>query len=225
MENILKQIKVNGSFSLTYRIVIDDEPNYVNLKAVKIHESDGEQLIIGLSNINEQVKRDQEYLYNLSIARNEANIDVLTGVKNKHAYVDIENQMNNMIEEGQAPEFAVAVLDLNGLKLVNDTKGHQAGDEFIRRGCSIICSIFRHSPVYRVGGDEFAVICQGRDYRNIDLLMTRLAETNEKNASSGNVVIAGGMSLYQGDGNVAAVFERADVAMYENKKKLKESCK
>lgn len=220
-EKVLKQIRKNGVFSMNYRIVLAGEPIYVSLKAAMIEEKGGPQLIVGITNINEQVKRDQEYIYNLSLARNEANIDVLTGVKNKHAYVDVETQLNNMIADGEAPEFAVAVLDLNGLKIINDTLGHQAGDEFIKKGCAIICSIFRHSPVFRVGGDEFAVICQGRDYKNIDLLMSRLEEKNMKNKASGNVVVAGGMARYQGDRNVANVFERADEAMYENKKILK----
>ena len=220
-EKILTQIEKNGLFTMTYRIVVGGEPLYINLKAAIIKEKGVPQLIVGLNNVDEQVKRDQEYIYNLSLARNEANIDVLTGVKNKHAYVDVETQLNNLISEDQAPEFAIVVLDLNGLKTINDTMGHQAGDEFIKNGCSIICGIFRHSPVFRVGGDEFAVICQGRDYKNLDLLMTRLEERNTKNQAIGSVVIAGGMARYQGDRRVANVFERADAAMYENKKYLK----
>lgn len=220
-DKVLKQIEKNGVFSMNYRLVLSDEPVYVSLKAAMIEEIGGTQLIVGINNIDEQVKRDQEYIYNLSLARNEANIDVLTGVKNKHAYVDVEAQLNNMIGEDEAPEFAVAVLDLNGLKAINDNFGHQAGDEFIKKGCDIICSIFRHSPVFRVGGDEFAVICQGRDYKNIELLMSRLDERNAKNKAAGSVVIAGGMARFQGDRSVANVFERADAAMYENKKILK----
>ena len=220
-EKILTQIEKNGLFTMTYRIVVGGDPLYISLKAAMIKDKGVPQLIVGLNNIDEQVKRDQEYIYNLSLARNEANIDVLTGVKNKHAYVDVETQLNNLISEDQAPEFAIVVLDLNGLKTINDTMGHQAGDEFIKNGCSIICGIFRHSPVFRVGGDEFAVICQGRDYKNLDLLMTRLEERNSKNQAIGSVVIAGGMARYQGDRRVANVFERADAAMYENKKYLK----
>ncbi len=222
---VLEQIRKNGIFSLNYRIVMAGEPVYINLKAALIEEKDGPQLIVGLMNIDEQVKRDQEYIYNLTIARNEANIDVLTGVKNKHAYVDVEAQLNAMIDEDEAPEFAIAVLDLNGLKTINDTLGHQAGDEFLKEGCDVICSIFRHSPVFRVGGDEFAVICQGKDYHNIDLLMKRLEERNTANLEKGEVVVAGGVAVYQGDRSVAAVFERADVKMYENKRSLKKKSK
>ena len=99
--------------------------------------------------------------------------------------------------------------------------GHQAGDRFIQEGCSIICSIFQHSPVFRVGGDEFAVIAKDGDYRNIDALMEKLSESNKKNLESGGVVIAGGMARFYGDRSVSAVFERADSYMYKNKTELK----
>lgn len=56
------------------------------------------------------------------------NLDALTGVKNKQAYIDIEAQIDSLIEQGEPQEFAIVVMDINGLKMVNDTKGHQAGE-------------------------------------------------------------------------------------------------
>ena len=88
-------------------------------------------------------------------------------------------------------------------------------------GCDMICGIFRHSPVFRVGGDEFAVIVQGRGYKNIDKLMKLMEEKNEENIRQGRVVVAAGMSAFHNDPGVASVFERADSAMYENKVRLK----
>ena len=85
----------------------------------------------------------------------------------------------------------------------------------------IVCKVFAHSPVFRIGGDEFAVISQGADYENIDRLLDQIAEHNQKNADAAGVVIACGMSKFNNDNNVAAVFGRADALMYENKKKLK----
>ncbi len=115
----------------------------------------------------------------------------------------------------------MGVFDLNGLKQVNDTYGHQEGDRFIKKGCEIICRIFKHSPVFRVGGDEFAVIAQGYDYLNIDSLMLRLRKQNIKNQIRKDVVIAGGFSRYMGGEKVADVYKRADEEMYKNKKELK----
>ena len=130
-----------------------------------------------------------------------------------------------MIDSGiadscQAP-FAVVVFDVNGLKFVNDTAGHQAGDQYLRDSCNIICSIFKHSPVFRIGGDEFAVISEGKDYLRIDELIGEVNAHNEEAARTNGIVIACGMSKFQKDENVAAVFRRADANMYENKMRLK----
>ncbi len=220
-ETVFQHIERDGLFVLNYRLVMDGEPRYVCLKAALVKEKDGPQLIVGVTNIDAQVKRDEEYAYNLSVARDKANLDELTGVKNKHAYVDVESQLDSRIDNGTILPFAIVVLDINGLKEVNDTKGHQAGDLYLQQGCSMICGIFQHSPVFRVGGDEFVVIAQGKDYEEIDALMAQLAERNEAHQASGKVVVAGGMARYENNTSVSAVFEKADGRMYENKKKLK----
>ena len=113
------------------------------------------------------------------------------------------------------------ILDVNDLKKVNDTAGHQAGDQFIRDACKVICDIFTHSAVFRVGGDEFAVISQGKDYACMEELLARMSERNARASKTGEVMIACGMARYENDACVAAVFKRADQAMYENKSKLK----
>lgn len=91
--------------------------------------------------------------------------DSMTGVRSKHAWLLKEKELNDAITSGELREFAVVVCDVNGLKKINDTLGHKAGDEYIRDACRMVCDIFQHSPVYRVGGDEFTVVrvCQGGD--------------------------------------------------------------
>ena len=110
---------------------------------------------------------------------------------------------------------------MNDLKTVNDTAGHQAGDQYLRDACKIICDIFNHSPVFRVGGDEFAVISQGNDYARIEELIGKVSDHNTEALRANGIVIACGMAKYEDDGCVAPVFERADQRMYENKSALK----
>ncbi|MCR5468240.1 MAG: EAL domain-containing protein [Lachnospiraceae bacterium] len=220
-EKVLREIKKKGVFSLTYRVMLEGEPVYVCVRFAITKENNERQLIVGISDIDEQVKRDMEYVNNLTEARKEVNLDALTGVKSRHAYIDVEDEINAQIEHKSVKDFAVAVFDINGLKEVNDNLGHKAGDEHIIKGCNIICEVFRHSPVFRVGGDEFVVIAQGRAYNNIDKLMQLIADKNEENLKNGDVVVAVGMARFSNDKNVAAVFERADVLMYENKNALK----
>ncbi|MBE5827730.1 MAG: EAL domain-containing protein [Butyrivibrio sp.] len=221
-EKVLEHVKNEGIFSLNFRVVFSTGPVYVLFKAVMVEEKDGKHLIVGVNNVNDRIRREQEYVTKLTAARNEASRDALTGVKNKHAYIDVEAQIDRLIEEGNAPEFAVVVLDINDLKLINDTLGHQAGDEHIKAGCDIVCRIFRHCPVFRIGGDEFVIIAQGGDYNNIDILMRLLEESNMKNISSKGVVVAAGMARYRNEKRVSDVFDKADIAMYENKHRLKD---
>ena len=113
------------------------------------------------------------------------------------------------------------VVPLSCLKDVNDNFGHQTGDEFIRAGCKIICTVFAHSPVYRVGGDEFVVIAQGADYGNIDKLLENLEKVNVRNKKKKEVTIAVGVSKFDGQSEMSEIFDDADAKMYLNKKRMK----
>ena len=219
-ENVVRAVREAGMFALEYRIILSGEPVYVCLKAA-FSGDDARQMIVGIVNIDAQKKREEEYMHNLSAAWKEANQDALTGVKNKHAYIDVEKQLNYQIEEGEPVKFALVVFDVNGLKTVNDTKGHQEGDAYIRRACQEICDVFKRSPVFRVGGDEFAVIAQGCDYELLEERIKEIEENNRENLAANEVVIACGMARYEDDRSVSAVFERADFNMYEDKRRLK----
>lgn len=222
MENAMEEVGENGIFTLSYRLMMGEEPRYVQLKAALVEEQDGKRLVVGINDIDAQVRQEEEYSRRLAQARIEANIDALTGVKNRNAYRVYEERINAQIEMGRAPDFAIVILDINDLKRVNDTQGHKAGDQFIRDACRIICMTFKRSPVFRVGGDEFAVISQGDDYSRLDELAALINAHNEEAVQNGGIVIAFGMARYEQDTKVAQVYERADHLMYENKSELKE---
>ena len=220
-ENVMEEIAKNGIFAFEYRLLLNGVPTYVRLKAAVIEEVDGPQMVVGVSNIDAQIKREQDYAARLKTEHNKAYVDVMTGLQNKHAYVDYEAKLNHDIDAGKPTEFAVVVLDINDLKHLNDTEGHRKGDALIMAAAKSITEVFAHSSIYRVGGDEFVVIAEGEDYRNIDALLDEIAERNRRNLVSRDVVLACGMARYEDDLKVSAVFERADVAMYRNKKQLK----
>ena len=191
------------------------------VEAATVEEQEGRRLIVGINDIDVQVRQEEEYGRRLAQAKTQANVDALTGVKNKHAYLDAEARMDRQIMEGSQSPFAIVMLDVNDLKKINDTSGHQAGDQYLRSACKTICDTFAHSPVFRVGGDEFAVISQGRDYDDIEALLGQMSDYNREASRTGGIMIACGMARYEGDECVASVFERADHSMYENKKMLK----
>ena len=152
-----------------------------------------------------------------------AMVDPMTGVKSKHAYLMKENELNSEIKGEKKPEFAVVVCDVNGLKKINDTLGHKAGDELICKASSLICDIFKHSPLFRIGGDEFVAILQNHDFEVRKDLMVRLHNISVEHISSNEVVVSGGMSEYKAGEDLSFhdVFQRADQLMYTEKQLLK----
>ena len=112
---------------------------------------------------------------------------------------------------------------MNGLKHINDTLGHKAGDDYIRSAARFIGDIFTHSPVFRMGGDEFVVILTDRDFDSRGELMKTLHDESVRHIAEGQVVVSGGISDFIPGEDVSshAAFDRADALMYEEKKALK----
>ena len=218
-ENILAELENNRSFTMTYRLLIDGTPTYVHLKANSMDDRNDKHIVIGISNIDEQIRYEQEH----QLALRNANRDALTGVISKYAYLTMEQELDQQIADRTAEPFAIAFCDLNGLKQINDTFGHQAGDEYIREACREICRIFKHSPVYRIGGDEFVVLLRGGDYGIRAELNEKMLAVNRDTGSPRPVRIACGIADYlpDQDAAVADVFVRADMEMYRNKNYLK----
>ena len=224
-ENVLATIERDGIFALDYRLMIGELPTYVRLKAAKVEEDGKTVLIIGLLDEDAQIRQEQEYVKNLSAARKMATIDSLTGVKNKHAFVQWEEKINEAIRNGTQEPFAVVVCDINNLKAVNDLYGHKEGDECIRNASAKICRVFAHSPVFRIGGDEFVVILSDGDYLKRAELMEEINEVpSDQSKIRIGETIAAGMVEYDKDlhFSLLSVFDEADRAMYERKRALKD---
>ena len=155
--------------------------------------------------------------------RNMANTDSMTGVRNKHAYSETEAALNQKIRENEIRNLGIVVCDVNGLKKVNDTQGHAAGDVLIKNACALICEYFNHGAVFRVGGDEFVVLLQGNGYDTMREAISAFDRKMEDNMKENAVVVATGYAvLEEEDRQICDVFDRADMMMYERKKKLKE---
>ncbi len=209
-DNVMREIERKGAFSLQYRMLIGGEPKYVAVQAALVEEKDGPQLIIGVNDVDDHVRREQDYERKLEAARSRANLDTLTGVKNRMAYENMSQTLTRQIEGGQSVEYAIVLCRIAGLEEVNRSRGKEAGNRLIMDACSVICQLFKHSPVFRVAGDQFAVIAQGHDYEHIEGLVAELESSNRIDGENGGTVIACGMAKYDGTSSVASVFERAD---------------
>lgn len=189
--------------------------------SMKQMENDVHIKINELTEMNEELTRSRNQTEMMTEL---ASRDGLTGVQNKIAYNTEIRDINAAIKEKKAGKFGIAMVDLNYLKVINDERGHDVGDTALVKLANIICITFAHSPVYRIGGDEFAVILRGKDYQNIDKLIDKFNERIEKLRDE-EVSAAIGYSEYDSssDESVDDVFKRADKAMYERKRQMKEN--
>ena len=217
---LLKELDDHGVFTFTYRLNSPDGPLFVKMVAVY---SDKKHIVISVTNIDSQIRREQKIREEASIAYEKARRDGLTGIKNKTAYGEFEAKLNKQIQSGENVKFAIALCDVNGLKTVNDTLGHIAGDEYIRSASRLVCQTFAHSPVFRIGGDEFVAILRGSDFENRERLEKKFTEAVKENVDQHKVVVACGISVFdkEHDKDVSSVFERADALMYKNKMRMK----
>ena len=174
-------------------------------------------------NIN-RIKHNVD-IYDIEIQRD---TDPLTGVKNKNAYDRKVEDISLRIKNKDNIKFAIALFDINDLKVTNDQFGHNAGDKLIIRSARLICSQFKRSPVYRIGGDEFVVILENADYNNREALVRELHEMidrihQQSTSSNNDTSLAFGVAVYnaQKDFDYLTVFSRADAEMYDNKRFIK----
>ena len=166
----------------------------------------------------------EEELAEMSII---AHKDALTQVGNKSAYKNYLDEMQEKVENGDAA-FAVVMADINRLKEINDTYGHEKGDIYIRMCCSILCGVYQHSPVFRVGGDEFIIFLTGHDYEQRKELLSKAKERLSQARRAPDVQpwtaasVALGMAVYtpESDTSVQQVVTRADRKMYANKNRM-----
>ena len=155
--------------------------------------------------------------------------DSMTGLRNTTSYKVWVSDFNKEIQNG-ATEFGVIVLDINYLKETNDKFGHDTGNKLIIATAQLISGIFKRSPVFRIGGDEFLVILQNRDLEDYEELCDKLdSECASQYINTDDAIIpisvARGFAKYNPDSDTqfVDVFNRADDAMYQHKRRVKSS--
>lgn len=183
----------------------------------------GDELQELTENITIMALKTKEYIeYIHGIAKK----DALTGIRNKTDYLYYVEKIKTELIDTKTP-FAVVVFDVNNLKMVNDNYGHEKGDELIIAASQFICSRYAHSPVFRIGGDEFVAILDSSDYETRETIIEMfqkdmLVASTSENARK--VCIASGMATFDAEAaDYEELFALADRRMYENKKQLKHS--
>ena len=209
------------------------ENNVERIKELKIHTGDEiENLYSALLKTTQDVLI---YFEKLRQAKKQvaamdklAHRDSLTGLKNKAAYDEMTIVLDEKISGGDA-DFCIAMVDVNFLKRVNDTYGHERGNDYLINAGKLICSVFGEEHVYRIGGDEFVVVIEGEKVSLCKYFVEQFkAETARKNANKllkpwEKVSAAVGVAFYKAgvDKTADEVFKRADKEMYDNKLAMK----
>ena len=183
---------------------------------VKISYESGNELGILVRSIREMASKLEFYVYR----------DKLTGLRNAAAYISKAAELDEKSKKNPVAQYAVVIFDANFLKKVNDKYGHEAGNELLRHAANVICKVFLNSPVYRIGGDEFAAILEGVDYENREELLKIFDDkVNEEQfqveGTTLTVSVARGLGVFEQSLKFSEVAKKADSAMYKHKSAIK----
>jgi diguanylate cyclase (GGDEF)-like protein len=156
------------------------------------------------------------------IARQEQELqtDPLTGLLNRYAY---SQALRDYASSDSLPEvFAAFAIDINDLKRVNDTIGHEAGDELIKAAAECLKQVFDSSAdCFRTGGDEFVVLAPGMDEAHAEEILSDLKKKAESWTGAGGqkLSLAAGYALVRDnpDLNAEELVRKSDLAMYAAK--------
>lgn len=157
-------------------------------------------------------------------------VDALTSVRNKGGYDDYILHLKERIKKKDVVEFGICMFDCDNLKVINDKYGHEKGDVYLKTAAKAICEVFQHSPVFRIGGDEFTLILFNEDFKNrtelINLFKVNCNTVNEQAKNDWeqiHISIGCAISELSNMASVDDVLRKADQLMYENKRKRKGS--
>jgi len=177
------------------------------------HEKHWDLVLLALTDITAR-KKAEAYLEYLG------KHDVLTKLKNRSFYVD---EISRLDRKGPFP-VTVIIIDINNLKTINDTLGHAAGDDLLRRAGEILGQLnSKGVTAMRIGGDEFAVFMPGAtDEARTNLLanLKKLTDLNNQFYNGPFLQLAAGWSICEEGERLEDALREADHLMYEEKRKF-----
>jgi diguanylate cyclase (GGDEF)-like protein len=171
--------------------------------------------VIGIIGIAHDITSRKEVEITL---RHDSTHDMLTGLYNRAFY---DEELERLVHDNMFP-LSIVMADVNGLKTINDTLGHEAGDNLIRMAARIILGAFRAEDIVaRIGGDEFAILLPRKDKHVAEEAVKRIMKCPEIVACQ--VSIAFGVGSAESKDQLAEALKQSDERMYVNKCDLKRS--
>lgn len=138
-----------------------------------------------------------------------ANYDTITGLMNRHCY---HNDLK-LFSDNQYESFTIIYIDVNGLHEINNHLGHQAGDQMLIAVAEALKQMFSDDYLYRIGGDEFVVICLNKKKEDMDTKIVELRTILQAQ----NYEISIGVAYQENEENFSSVEKRAEKNMQVDK--------
>lgn len=223
-QSLAKVLEAGAVESREYRIIrADGQLRWLSDKCFVSPQSGSESnpVIVGIAEDITEKKRLEEELQRL------ATTDVLTQVSNRRHFFECARQEFQLACRNGTP-LAFLLLDLDDFKRINDSYGHQVGDQVLQRLAHCAAGALRRGDLFgRIGGEEFAALFPGCDQAVALQVAERLQREVQRlnfhyaGANFGIGVSQGLATLRDGDSQIDALYARADLAMYEAKKQGK----
>ena len=161
----------------------------------------------------------------IAFMHKQAYTDQLTGIGNRNGYFELTTALDEKIKNGEKVEFSFVIFDINLLKEVNDSYGHEVGDKNIESIGKTISEIFGEDHSFRIGGDEIAVILENTSEEEakkmIEKFEATFAQENLDDIAKYGFSASKGYASFDPniDEDFSSVFKRADKNMYAEKAK------
>jgi len=213
-EREFREVMATGARVYFEESTVDREGKIQYLEKIETPIFNDAGVVIGIIGIAHDITGRKETEVTL---RHDSTHDMLTGLYNR-AFYDTELER---LAHGRMFPMSVVMADINGLKTVNDTLGHEAGDNLIRLAARLIMEAFRADEIVaRIGGDEFAVLLPGTDKNVAEKAVGRIKISPE--IINGQVSIAFGIASAENKDQLAEALKLSDERMYRDKSNQKE---
>ncbi len=209
IEQVSKQTKDNKDFiEISFDVIYKDKKYYLDMRCHKAHTN---ETVIVIRDITQRILLENQL-------REAAEKDSLTNLYNRRSF---ENKIAQLQKEKKG-NLALVLIDIDGLKLINDTLGHVEGDRLIILTVEILKSVFSDFGfIARVGGDEFAILMYDVDYQVLESFLSSLKDKiNNYNQDNNHysISLSFGYSIAKTEEvSSEMLFQQADNNMYQNK--------
>ena len=171
---------------------------------------------------------DRGVVRKMSSLEDRAYVDTLTGLQNRTAFYEYSAALNKKQETGDA-DFSILMIDINFLKRVNDTYGHEQGNLYLKGAADLIRKHFGDENLYRIGGDEFVKILEGKAQEGVEEHIRAFREETGRLQADDSLKpwerVSAAVGIARYDRNIhletEEVLRKADEAMYADKTAMK----